>query len=178
MQRTLYLVTFVLGLALGVSSMIRGIDRHLARRGKVDPLNMPTLAAFATAFGAVGYLLVRYTGLGHWTDLGVALGAGVAGGTGMFALIAGWALPSAKRDVEDERFLLQGHLGQVTRAIADGGTGEITYEYEGARHAVPARGLDGESIDAGTEVVIERIEDGTAHVARWSEIAKELKLPA
>ena len=36
-------------------------------------------------------------------------------------------------------------------------------------------GLEGATITAGTEVVIERIEDGIAYVELWSNIERELE---
>ena len=44
-----------------------------------------------------------------------------------------------------------------------------------ARRVVPAVGLEGASIAAGAEVVIERIENGIAHVELWSNIERELE---
>lgn len=71
-----------------------------------------------------------------------------------------------------------GHFGRVTERIPTGGLGEIVYEHDGRAHTVPARTLEGRPADEGTEVVIERIEDGVAHVELWSTIEKELELPA
>ncbi len=173
-----FIITLVLGLALGVTAMVRGIDRHLARRGRVSPLNMPTIAALLAVAGAVGYPLARYSRLGiGWVAL-IAVGSGLLGAVGVFALIAGWIVPSAANDVEDERFRLQGYIGRVVDRIGGAEAGAITYEHEGERRTVPARGLDGKPIEQGAEVVIERIENGVAYVELWSTIADELKLPA
>jgi len=108
----------------------------------------------------------------------IAAASGLAVAMGMFGLLAGWIVPSAARDVEDMRYVLQGHFGRVTEDIGSPGSGQISYELGGTRHALPACGLDGQRIEAGVDVVIERIEDGVAHVAPWSTIAKELELPA
>jgi hypothetical protein len=175
-----FVVSLILGLVLGVVTMIRGIDRHLQRRGRVSPFSMPSLAAFFTVAGAVGYPLVRYTGLGTVAVTIIAVASGLAAGAGAYALVAGWAVPSAAKDEEDPRFLLQGHFARVTRAI-DGGAGaagEIEFEHDGERQRVPAHGLDGKAIPEGAEVVIERVEDGVAHVELWDTIASELRLPA
>lgn len=174
-----FVVSLILGLALGVVTMIRGIDRHLQRRGRVSPLSMPSLAAFFTVAGAVGYPLVRYTTLATPVVTAIAVAAGLAAGAAAFGLVAGWAVPSAAREEEDPRFLLQGHFARVTRAIGDGatGAGEIEYEHDGVLQRVPARGLDDKAIPEGAEVVIERVEDGVAYVELWSTIAQQLKLP-
>jgi hypothetical protein len=172
-----FIITLVLGLALGVTAMVRGIDRHLARRGHVSPLNLPTIAACLTVAGAVGYPLARYSRLGTVWVMVIAAGSGLVGAVGVFALIAGWIVPSAAHDVEDERFRLQGHLGRVTSPIRAGEAGVISYEHEGESKTIAARGLDDKPIEQGAEVVIERIENGTAYVELWSTIAQDLKLP-
>lgn len=158
--------------------MLRGIDRHVQRKGRVALLNTPTVAAFATVAGAVGYPLARYSPLGIALVSTIAAASGIAGAFGVFGLLAGWIVPSAARDVEDVRFALQGHFGRVTEEIDAHGSGRISYEQGGTRHLLPARALDGQQIESGVDVVIERIEDGVAHVAPWSTIAKELELPA
>ncbi len=177
-----FLIALILGLVLGVTAMLRGIDRHLQRNGRVALLNTPTIAVFATVAGAVGYPLARYSPLGIAIVSAIAAASGVAGAVGMFGLLAGWIVPSAAREVEDVRFALQGHFGHVTAEIGAPGSGdisgEISYEQGGTRHVLPARGVDGQQIEFGEDVVIERIEDGVAHVAPWRTIAKQLELPA
>ncbi len=169
-----FIITLVLGLALGVAAMVRGIDRHLARRGRVSPLNMPTVAALLAVAGAVGYPLARYSRLGiGWVVL-IAAGCGLLGAAGVFALIAGWVVPSAANDVEDERFRLQGHIGRVVSRIATGEAGAISYEHEGQPQTISARGLDDKPIEQGAEVVIERIEDGVAYVEAWARVEERL----
>jgi hypothetical protein len=40
-----------------------------------------------------------------------------------------------------------------------------------------AMSLEGRTIEADAEVVIERVEDGVAYVELWSTIAEQLQLP-
>jgi hypothetical protein len=176
-MRALFLLSFLGGLILGVISMLVGIDRHEQRRRMTPLALVPTAGAFAALVGATGYLLNRYTALPDWTVLAIAVSTGIVAAGGMLGIIAGWALPSAAREVVDERFVLQGHFGTVTAPIMAGGLGEITFETHGARHKTAARSLDGHAMDQGTEIVIERVEDGVAYVERWSRIEKELELP-
>jgi hypothetical protein len=173
----LFLPVLIVGLVLGVWGMLVGVDRRQVRR-RAPVFNLPTLAAGLTLFGAVGYPLTRYTSLGVPMLLTIAGAAAVTGAVGMFAVIAAWALPSARRVVEDERFLLQGFLGRVTRAIRSGEDGEIVYEHNGRRQVSAARGVDDRMIEAGTEIVIERVEGGVAYVQRWSTIERSLELPS
>jgi len=176
-MRILFLACFALGLAVGVISMIVGIDRDRRHGRWIKYLNLPTAGAVAAVFGVVGYPLAKYSHLGSWTMIGIAAAAAAAAAVGTVALIAGWAVPAAEREVEDERYRLQGHPGRVSRAIQPGQPGEITYDFEGQHHTVRASGLDDSPIAVGAEVVIDRVENGVAYVELWSTIAQQLKLP-
>lgn len=172
------LIVLIAGLAAGVVSMVGGIDR-LGRGGaRVKYLNLPTFAAAATVFGIVAYPVARYTHLNALAVLAIAGAAAVGAAGGMVGVIAGWAVPSAAKEVKDERYELQGQFARVTRAIDAQTGGEIEYDIDGVTTRVAARSVGGDAIDAGTEVVIERIESAIAYVERWSKIARELELPA
>jgi hypothetical protein len=173
----LFLTLFILGLVLGVASMIAGIDRDQRRGRWIKYINLPIAAAGATLFGLVGYPLAKYSELGALATVGIAVAAGAIGAVGMMLIIAGWAVPSAEREVEDERFVLQGHFARVTRSIQAAEPGEIAFEHEGREHVARALSLDGSAIEQDAEVVIERVEDGVAYVELWSTIAEQLKLP-
>lgn len=177
-MRILFTLALLAGLALGVRSMIVGIDREQRRRRIVAYVNWPTVGAFLAAFGATGYLLARFTTLGAGALVALAAAAGALALAGTVALIAGWAVPSAAHDVEDERYRLQGHLGRVVRPMGAGAPGRIAYEHEGVRHECAALGLDDAPIPADAEVVIERIEGGIAYVELWSRIEEQLRLPS
>ena len=150
------------------------------RSGPVTRLNLPILAGFATVFGATGYLLYRYSSLRPVAAIGIAALVGAVGAVVAVTLVARWALSGAPLDTEDPRYVLQGHLARVTAPIGGGGSGdaggagEIDYVVDGVRHVVPARSLDGGAVQAGAEVVIERIEDGVAYVERWAVVEERL----
>ena len=137
-------------------------------------LSAPTIATFATVFGLVGYLLLRYAALGAVTAVVVAAALALAGAFGMIALIAKWAVPSAAAEPEDERYLLQGTPARVTRAMSADRDGEVVYELDGAQYATMARSFDGSPLDTGAEVVIDRIEGGIAYVEAWALVEKRL----
>jgi hypothetical protein len=173
---TLFFALFLLaGLVVGVVAMLGGIDRKARHGAWVKYLNLPTAGAAAALFGIVGYPLAQYSSLGTAAMLAIAGAAAAAAAVGMVAVIAGWAVPSAALHVEDPRYSLQGHPARVSQTISSGHAGEISYEHDGARRTVPAVGLEGAPIGAGTEVVIERIEDGIAYVELWSNIERELE---
>lgn len=175
--RFTYAALFLAGLVLGVIAMLVGIQKDRPPRTARSLFNLATIGAFVTVTGAVGYPLARYTTLGGLATSAIAVAAGLAGWGLAVAMIAGWAVPSARRDTEDERYALQGFVGKVTRPIGTATPGEISYQLEGAWHQARARSLDGQPIESGTEIAIERIEDGIAWVERWSTIERQLELP-
>jgi hypothetical protein len=89
-------------------------------------------------------------------------------------LITRWAIPSARRDVPDERYLWQGLPARVTVPIDAVTPGRISVEVDGTRHAVLAISLNGDRIDQGSDVVIERIENGAAFVEPWATVERRL----
>lgn len=137
-------------------------------------LNLPTTAGFATGFGATGYLLVRYTTLKPVPVVVIALLAGAAGAVGALTLVAAWAIPAVKAEVVDERYLLQGAPARVVSISNNGSSGTIEYQADGATLTARAAGLDGVLLEAGTDVVIERIEDGVAYVEPWDRVEARL----
>jgi fumarate reductase subunit C len=177
-MRIVFLVSFLLGLVLGVISMLAGIDRNQSGARWVSFVNLPTIGAGFALFGISGYLLHRYSTLGTAALLSTAVAIAVAGTAGTVALIAGWAVPSAAREVQDERYALQGLVGRVTRSIARAGEGEISYMLDGRRRTVTARSLNGDAIAQDADIVIERIENDVAYVELWSTIARQLELPS
>src|SRR5215208_4857852 len=180
-MQTLFLGSLFLGFLVGVFAMLHGVERPDAVGASTVPatepkasLKLPLLAAFATLFGVSGYLLTRYASLPALADLAIAAALGALGSTGAAALVVKWAIPSAKEEVIDERYLLQGSPARVIRPIAADAPGAIEYD-AGSRHVVSdARSFDGLPIEAGTEVVIERVEDGVAYVERWALVEARL----
>ena len=163
------------GLLVGVVAMLGGIDRKARHGAWVKYLNLPTAGAAASLFGIVGYPLAKYSSLGTAAVLAIAGASAAAAAIGMVALIAGWAVPSAALHVQDPRYALQGHPARVSQSISQLQAGSISFEHDGARRTLPAVGLEVTTIAAGTEVVIERVENGVAYVELWSNIERELE---
>ena len=192
--QVLFLALFLAGLLSIVMFMLFGVERQgrvsVAALESGDPeswrrvlgatrdvrarIGLPGLAAFATLFGMVGYVLSRYTTLPLAARLLLATLAGGAALAIAIVLVAKWAVPSARNDEIDERFLLQGHFGTVVAPVTAEGVGEISYELGGARFRLPARSLDGSPIDLDDEIVIERVEDGVAWVESWTHVEKRI----
>jgi hypothetical protein len=193
---TLFALSFIVGAVLAVFVMLVGVvrvpggsvpeipvgtgpfvsrERLMAAASRMSArYHLPVLAAFTFAFGLTGYALSRFTQLGSVAQVAIAGVAG--GGFAVFAatMVAKWALPAARMDIPDERFLLQGHFARVLREIYPGRPGLVAVEIDGISHTAPALSLLGERIAAGTEVVIERIEDQVAFVEPWSTVEQRI----
>jgi hypothetical protein len=150
-------------------------DRLIAAAGKLSArYHLPVLAGFTFGFGVIGYALSRLTQLGAVALLAIA---GVAGGglaVSAAALVAKWALPAARKDIPDERYLLQGHFAQVVQQVTTEQPGLVSLEINGVRHTAPAVSLMGDVIAPGTEVVIERVENEVAFVEPWSTVERRI----
>lgn len=180
-----FLVDFFIGIALGVHVMMNGVEKvQSALPVKPGPdgrypasVVRPALAGFLTLFGLLGYLAHRDRGAGLWVPgLLAAIGGGLVGAWIGITIVKRWAIPSAIADQPDERFVLMGHFARVLVPIGDAtdAPGTITYEVDGVSHTVAARALDGTTIATGTDVVIERIEDGVAYVEPWSQVEERI----
>lgn len=151
------------------------------RRSEHDPASEPSpvanrasLAALFFAFGLTGYLVERSLTWPWWGALLSALAAGGAAFALQSLLIARWAIPSARAEEPDARYLLQGTLAQVTRASTGEQAGELIYDLDGHQCALPVRSLDGSALTVGTDVVIDRVEQGIAYAEPWSAVEQRL----
>jgi hypothetical protein len=102
--------------------------------------------------------------------LGLVLIAVISVGVLFMVNGVGFFAPSRKPRPEDDPEVITGLIVRVTRAIGEAATGAIAYTIEGSRRELAARSVDGSSIPAGEDVVIERIDDGTAFVERWEVV--------
>lgn len=181
-----FLAVFLIGLVLGVYAMIRGVERVGSARGyELDALGrpigaarvslmVPRLAAFGTVFGITGYLLYRYASLASAAQTGIAMAVALLGTIVATRAVARWARQAAQEDVVDERYLLQGHPAQVTSAISASAPGQISYIVGDRHFAATAESLDGTPVAVGTEVVIDRLENGVAFVEPWVQVEQRL----
>lgn len=182
----LFLVCFLAGLLLMVGSMLWGVERKPDGLSPALPggqqtvrtrLTVPNLGAFLTLFGVTGYPLFRYAGLSTLPTLILAAVLGAGGVVGASLIIARWAVPGVAAEVVDERYILQGQPARITRVFGNSGddrTYEIAYDDGGRERLTRAQSLDGTPLVDGSEVVIERIENGVAYVEAWSVVEKRL----
>lgn len=174
----LYLFCFAMGLSFTVLSCLGMSHLHLghlhlghAHGGShgVSPVNGFTVAAFLCWFGGCGYLLQRFAGWLTPVVLGVAVLAGLAGGSILFWFLAKVLMPRC-RELTPADTDIVGMLGRVTGTVRERGTGEIQYSQNGARRFAVARSEDGAEIPREAEVVVMRYEQGIAWVRRWDEL--------
>lgn len=179
---------FLTGLVLGVYAMLYGTERSVQPVGApherqsahelgAEPspvFNLASLAAFAVGFGLAGYLLTRSNDLDWYWQLLMALAAGSATFLLQATLIARWAIPGARADQVDERYLLQGTLAQITEAVSAQKAGQLSYTLDGLSYRLPARSMDGNAVAVGTDVVIDRVEQGIAYTELWTDVEQRL----
>ena len=132
------------------------------------------VGASLVALGAVGYLVAKYSQMGTISTAALALAAGGAGWFGMTMLMARWALRGPLHDPHEEMEELQGSVAMVVLPIQPEQLGEIEYTFRGEHTISRARSIDGGYVEAGTEVVIDKIENGIADVERWSAVEQRL----
>lgn len=173
-----YAAAFGIGLLVGVYAMLNGTVRAGHAPGMVEPphaaFNAPVVGAALVGFGAVGYLIAKYSHLGTIPTVAIALAAAAAGWTGMGILMAKWALRGPLSDPHEELEELQGTIATVTRAITSDELGEISYTFRGVPLLARARCVTGEPVPAGAEVVIEKVEAGMADVEPWSTVEQRI----
>jgi hypothetical protein len=165
-----------IGLIAAVRVMLYGVERQRAA-GDESPRSFSASPALVATFcfvaGIVGYACVRF-GVSIAATWLAALGIGVVATYAASQIIAAWWTVVPEHDIDDERYVLQGSLGRVVAAIGSNSSGQVSLESSGHSQVLPARGIDDKSMAVGTEVVIERIEDGVAYVEDWATVEKRL----
>jgi membrane protein implicated in regulation of membrane protease activity len=186
-----YLFCFVVGFALSVLSFLAGaVHIHLpfrlhfpfhgghhagtgtttAARGgaHLSWFNASTAMVFLAWFGGTGYLLTKYSSLVAFIALGLATLAGLAAGWLIFRFMVK-LMHSPDAHMKSEDYRVEGSVGTINMPIRANGTGEVVFALAGVRRCAGARREDGQPLEKGAEVVIERYEKGIAYVRRWDE---------
>jgi len=152
---------------------MRGGVRGGARGGGVHIswFNASTVLAFLAWFGGTGYMLTKYSHVHTFFVVTIASFAGLAAGWIVLRFLIKLIGPSDEPLREEDRRII-GAIGTVSMTIRENGTGEIIFPVGGARRCSGARSEDGQPIEKGAEVVIERYEKGIAYVKRWDDFVK------
>jgi membrane protein implicated in regulation of membrane protease activity len=173
----LYLAAFIGGLLFAVRVMMFGVERPRDENpsGERTFRHLPGMViAFCVVFGAVGYILTARATAGPASRVLIAAALGLLAAAIAARLVTKWWAVTPEHDVDDERYVLQGHLARVTKPIVPNGEGEIVFDVGPVHRSMRASGLDGLSLETGAEVVIERIEGEVAFVEAWAEVEKRL----
>jgi hypothetical protein len=133
--------------------------------------NASTVLAFLAWFGGTGYMLKKYSHVETFLVVAIATLAGLAAGWVVLRFLAKLVGPSDEPLREEDRRII-GAIGTVSMTIRANGTGEIIFPLGGGRRCSGARSEDGQAIERGAEVVIERYEKGIAYVKRWDDFVK------
>ncbi|HUL35158.1 MAG TPA: NfeD family protein [Candidatus Eisenbacteria bacterium] len=183
-----YLFCFLVGVLLSVFSFLAGaihlhlpFKMHLHLHGQhgaghagsshISWFNASTGMAFLAWFGGVGYLMTKYSHLETLLIVAAATGSGAFAGWIVLRFLLKLVGTSDKPLHDEERRVI-GSIGTVSLTIRENGTGEIIFPLGGGRRCSGARAENGEPIEKGAEVVIERYEKGIAYVKRWEEFMK------
>jgi hypothetical protein len=153
-----------------------GPDIHAGHGNGLDGpsvLNMPTIMAFITWLGGIGYLLRASLGLSALIVLPVAIVSGLVGGTIMFFLLARVLWPMMSKPLDSADYRLPGTPARVVSSIREGGVGEVVYTKSGSRFTAGARAADGRPIAKGEEVIIISRERGLAVVRSVQDLLEE-----
>ena len=165
-----------IGLLAAVRVMLYGVERQRPA-GDQAPRSFSAapalIATFCVVAGIAGYSAIRM-GLEPASTWIAALGLGIVAAFAASRIIAAWWTVVPEHDVDDERYVLQGSLGRVVAAVGRDTAGQISLESSGHQQVIPARSIDDQVMAVGTEVVIERIEDGVAYVEDWAAVEKRL----
>jgi membrane protein implicated in regulation of membrane protease activity len=190
-----YLFCFIVGFALVAISFLAGaVHIHLpfkmhvpfsgthhggggairggARGGAhISRFNALSTLMFLAWFGGTGYLLTRHSHMVAVLSLGISTVAGLAAAWVIFRFMVK-LMTTTDTPMKSEDYRIEGSLGTLSMPIRESGTGEIIFSLAGVRRCAGARTENGQAIEKGAEVVIERYEKGIAYVKKWDEFTK------
>ena len=158
-------------MAQGHAGRVAGKGGIARGKASASPIDFMTICAFFAWFGGVGFLATRYYALAAMAAVGTAVAGGLTGASIVFLFMAKVLLPHESQ-LDPADFEMVGVLGTVTVPIRAGGIGEIQFTQEGTRRSASARSEDGQALERGAEVVVERYERGMAYVKRFDEMVK------
>jgi hypothetical protein len=179
-MRATAILAFLGGLLLAVRVMFFGVQRRVGEDRLAHRRWPLALAAFLATGGVVLYVASR-DGRVTTTTLALVVLSGVVAGLGAWWLVQrSAAAPSSDPD-DDPRYRFQGHVARVIETIGggpDSRRGRIAFEFDGKRHDFFAcwtpETAGSPAGQAGTEVVIERVEGDVAFVEPWTVVEERL----
>jgi hypothetical protein len=180
-MRAAAIVMFLAGLLLAVRVMFFGVQKRLAEDRLAHRRWPLALAALLVASGATLYVASSRRGVTIGT-LALVVLVGALAGVGAWWLVQRSAAAPSTDPEDDPRYRFQGHVARVLEPIGsdiEGGVGRVAFEFDGRMHdfrakwTMESQALPGSGL-AGTEVVIERVEDDLAYVEPWTVVEGRL----
>lgn len=169
-----FLVVFTAGLAIAVYTMLHGVTAAPTARAvtRIGRISAPSVAIFATAFGAIGYLCISHTAFSYPL---VALFA-LLGGAATIPLSAPLLARVARNreEISGAGSTIEGQLANVISPVSNEIPGEIHYELDGRDIRRPALNLLSGTLAVGSDVVIDRLDGEVAYVEDWNSVEKRL----
>jgi membrane-bound ClpP family serine protease len=158
-------VTIVFGDMLGdlLDGMLDGLPDGL------DWLHPMTIVGGITVFGGTGLMLGRYTDLSAWGVVTFALLAAVVIGAGIYFF---YVRPMRSTESSTGYSLeeMAGKLAEVLVPIPAKGYGEVMLRMGAAGVTNrTAASFDGVPVEAGAQVVVVEVRDGTLYVSRLDD---------
>ena len=135
---------------------------------QITPFNFPSIMAFLSWFGAVGFLTLHHYRWGVSMSVVASLVGGVIGGWIVYRFLR--KMLSYDDSIDPEDYRMEGAIGTLEIGIRAGGTGELVYVQGGSRKTCAARTEDGSVIEKGVEVAVVRFHEGVAYVKRWEDL--------
>lgn len=160
-----YLILLIVGVLYAIFAFLAGMDFDLpfdlpgmdavgdAPLASISPIS---IAAFITAFGAIGIITSRAMGLPPLTSVIAAVVGAILVALGAHAIFFYvFVAPQASSAVKQSDLI--GITAEVTAPIPATSVGEITYVAMGSRQSAQARSITGQAIARGSTVVVESI---------------------
>jgi membrane protein implicated in regulation of membrane protease activity len=140
-------------------------------------LSVYGVLTFLLVFGLLGYLLHNSSNLPDVLSLLLAIFIALICAVFVSALLTRIFLAQdggGELTLENSR--LEGRLGEVSMTIRGAGIGEVIYTGQaGGRQSIGARSAGGDTIPAGTEIVILGSRDGIARVQPWDDFMASVR---
>ncbi|TYP72691.1 NfeD family protein [Paenibacillus methanolicus] len=163
------------GILFALVSVILGDWLSLALDGALDFLSLdghkvfqPTaIVGGITVFGGAGLLLHRYAGTGPASTVTIAILIAIVSAAGLYFLYIR-PMERSENSVGYSIRDLAGTLAEVLVPVPAGGYGEVTLKIGGGVTHHIASGYEGESIPAGSKVVVVEVnaQEGTLLVSK------------
>jgi len=173
-METLFIACLVVGVLYALISVIFGDILGEALDGMLDFLSMEsvswmqpmTLVGGITAFGGAGLLLSRYTAVGAWAVVLIALLAAIVIGISVFFLYVK-PMQNSENSSGYSFQELAGKIAEVLVPIPATGYGEVLVRVgsAGVTNQIAAS-HDGEPIPTGSRVVVVEVRDHTLYVSK------------